>query len=209
MQVHRFETLAVVDGDRAAEDVEGLNDFYHAGGDCADGSSGGRALVDSRVEITGGLSIVKALHTEGRDDAAGDGSDEGIFPILEVGYGVAKGRQRLHFFRGGMERFDLRRESDILRREERFANGQADGGDGGSVFCEEFDRVRSWGIGYGYGHQALPVTTFLLEKTHGAAIQARSGCGDFAAKANSLPQRDRRGLYRALLRAGRRSKQRR
>ncbi len=98
-----------------AEDVERLDNFYDADSDRANGSPIGRALVDSGVKFTGGLSVMKALYTEGRDDATGNGSDEGIFPILDVGYGVAKGGQGLHFFRRGMERFDLRRENNILR----------------------------------------------------------------------------------------------
>src|ERR1700735_1186796 len=170
MQVHGFEALAVVDGYGAAEDVEGLNDFYHACGDCADGSSGGRTLVDSGVKITGGLSVVKAFHTEGRDDATADRSDEGIFPILDVGYGVAKRGQSLHFFRRGVERSDLRGEDNILGRKNCLANGQVDRGENGSILGKKFNRVVAWDVGYGYGHQAQPVTSLLLEKAHGAAI---------------------------------------
>ena len=160
----------MVDGHRAAEDVEGLDNFYDAGCDCANGSSGGRALVDPCMKIAGRLSIVKALHTKRRDDATGNRRGEGIFPIPDVGDRVAKGCECLHFFRRGMQRFDLRREGDILRGENRFANGQANGRDGRSVLGEEFDWIDAWEVGYSYGHQAEPFATFLLVETYSAAV---------------------------------------
>src|SRR5271155_1019365 len=204
VQVHRFEALAVVDSYGAAEDVERLDNFYNAGSDCANGRSVGRALVDSGVKFTRRLTVMKALYTEGRDDTTGNGSDEGIFPILDVRYGVAKGGQGLHFFRCRMKRFNLRCENDILRGEDGFANRQADGRERGSVLCEKFNWVGAWGVGYGHGHQTLPITTFLLEQTHGAAVEPRGGRRNFATKSYSLAQRNQCGFYSALLSAGRR-----
>ena len=67
----------------------------------------GRALIDSGVKLAGWLSVMKTLHAEGRDDATGKRRDQRIFPVLDVGHRVAKSGERVHFFRGGMERFDL------------------------------------------------------------------------------------------------------
>ena len=108
----------------------------------------------------------------------------------------------MHFFRRGMERFDLRREDNILRGEDGFANGEGNGRDGGSVLGDEFDWIGAWDIGHGYGHQAEPLAIGLLEKTHRAAVEPRGGSRNFATKPYGLAQRDRRGLYGALLRAG-------
>ena len=126
------------------------------------------------------------------------------FAISAVGVHVNRrfrnGAKRLHFFRRGMERFELRSESDILRGEDRFANGQANRRDGGSVFCEKFDGVRAGYVGHSNGHHALPIASSLLVETDRAGVQTRRCCGEFAAKAYGLAERDRCGLYSALLR---------
>jgi len=98
----------VVNRDRAAEDRERLRDFHCAGCYRVNGASCGRALVNTSVKFAGGLAIMEAFYSEGREHAAGNGSDERIFPIFQVGYGVAKLRQRLDVFGSGVQGFDLR-----------------------------------------------------------------------------------------------------
>src|ERR1700735_1468430 len=121
VQIHRFEALTVVDGHGATENVEWLHDSYDSGGHGANRSSISCALVDSCVNFTSGLSVVQARNPKGGDDATRERRDERVVPIFNVGYGVAKGGESLPFFGGGMKRFDLRRENNILRRKDSLA----------------------------------------------------------------------------------------
>ncbi len=148
----------MVNGDRAPENCELLRDFHCAGRYGLNGTSGGRALVNARVKFAGGLAIVEAFYSEGREDAAGNGSGEGICPIFYAGDCVAKVGEGFDVFGRRVERFDLRGQDYVLRWEFGGANGESSGGERLAVLGEEFYLVGAGGVGDGDGHQALRAT---------------------------------------------------
>jgi hypothetical protein len=64
MQIDRFEALAMIESDRAAAQIERLNDLYIAGGDGVNRAAGGRSLIDTGMKIAGWPAIVQSFNTE-------------------------------------------------------------------------------------------------------------------------------------------------
>src|SRR4030095_11922936 len=122
VEVHGFESLAVVDANSIAKHVELFRKRDGARGDRADRFALGRTLVHAAVVFAGGLSVVKTLHAERRSHATANRRSERVPPRTRFGTRGAHTREKSHFFRGGMERFNIRREFDVLRGENGSAN---------------------------------------------------------------------------------------
>ncbi len=122
MEKHGGEALAVIDADGVAKNVEVLCEDDFSVGDGTNFFACRGALIDATVKFTGGFSIVKTLHAEGRGDAAIDGRGEGILPKAGVGHSIAEIREELNLFGSGAKGFDIRTQANVLRWKFRRTN---------------------------------------------------------------------------------------
>src|SRR5690242_2912200 len=194
----------MIEADGVAEHVEFLREFHFTGGDSANGFAFGSALIDAAVIFAGGLAVVQAANTEGRGNAAVHRRSDRIAPEAGIGNGIAKAREQMHFFGSGMERFDFRSESDILRRKVSLADGYFARGDGLIFGGKKIDGIDAWLFFYGDGHEAERRAAGLREKFDSAALEfcGSRADGSRTFEAKRFAELNSGGSGRALLTAG-------
>lgn len=99
VKIHGLESLAVVNSDGIAQDVERLGKGNGSSRNGADGFAGGSALIDTAVIFASRLLVVQPFDAERRGHAARDGRGKRISPESGIGNTCLEGLEESNFFR--------------------------------------------------------------------------------------------------------------